>query len=63
MRAGNMGASSVTSLVITNYRGGGGYAGISAIQIPSEVLIRNLFGVFQELCRYTLGSASAHCFS
>ena len=37
-------------------------ARISAIQIPYDIFVHNLLGVFQDLCRYTLGIASAHCF-
>ena len=47
------------------YEGGGGVtqAGISAIQILCEIFVRDLFGVFKDLCGCTLGIASAHCFS
>ena len=44
--------------------GGVMQAGISAkIQILYEVFVRNLFGIFKDLCKYALGIASAHCFS
>ena len=41
--------------------GGGGViqARISAFQILYEIFVRNLFGVFKDLCRYTLGIAFA----
>ena len=38
-------------------------ARISAIQILYENFVRNLLGVFKDLCRYTLGIAGLHCFS
>ena len=44
------------------YPGGGGdiiHARISAFQILYEIFVRNLFGVFKDLCRYTLGIAFA----
>ena len=42
------------------YRGGGVMqTRISAIQILYEIFVRNLFGVFKDLCRYTLVIAFA----
>ena len=50
--------------IVTATGGGGVMSGrISAIQILYEVFVRNLFGVFKDLCKYTLGIASAQCFS
>ena len=45
--------------------GGGGIiqARFSAIQIPYENFVPNLFGGFSNLYGYTSGIASAHCFS
>ena len=40
-------------------RGGVTQTRISAIQILYEIFVRNLFGVFKDLCRYALGIAFA----
>ena len=42
---------------------GGIQARISAIQILYEIFVGNLFGVFKDLCGYTLGIATAYYFS
>ena len=47
------------SLVSDIPRGGILQASISAIQILWGIFVRNLFGVFKDLCRYTLGIAFA----
>ena len=52
--------------VLTTTGGGGGgimRGRMSALQILYENFVRSLFGGFKDLCGYTLGIASAHCFS
>ena len=51
----------VGTLTVVWLVGGGGViqARISAFQILYEIFVRNLFGVFKDLCRYSLGIAFA----